>query len=152
MQTGKGLSIEFRDYTGCYFEKCLELFELNCPAYFAEEEREDFKHFLRSQSGPYFLGFSNNTFVCCFGMSRHSEVDCSLNWIMVHPDYQHGGYGAAMMSYFLDYVANLGMQKVFIATSQYAKSFFEKYGAEQLDFIEDGWGKGMHRINMELNL
>ena len=27
-------------------------------------------------------------------------------------------------------------------------NFFEKYGAKEIAFIENGWGKGMHKIDM----
>ena len=32
--------LEFEKYTTSNYEECLELFELNCPSYFAEEERK----------------------------------------------------------------------------------------------------------------
>ena len=37
--------LEFQKYIDSKYEECLELFELNCPTYFAEEERKDYKHF-----------------------------------------------------------------------------------------------------------
>jgi hypothetical protein len=55
-----------------------------------------------------------------------------------------------MMSHFFDNIQDQSLGKVLVATSQHANKFFEKYGAEQLEFIEDGWGKGMHKINMEI--
>ena len=37
--------LEFQKYIASKYEECLELFELNCPAYFAEEEKKTIENF-----------------------------------------------------------------------------------------------------------
>ena len=145
-------NLRFQEYAAPNYHDCMELFERNCPSFFAEEEREDFIEFLESDSDNFLLGYEESTFVCCFGIEDHSEEVSSIRWMMVHPNFHHGGYGNAMMSYFMRYVRERGTEKILIATSQHASAFFEKYGASQLDAIEDGWGKGMHKINMQITL
>ena len=142
--------LEFRNYEVSNYEECLELFEANCPAYFAVEEREDYREFLKSINDQYFLGYVNGSLMCCFGITNHSKGLSSLSWIMVRPSQHKKGYGHQMMSHFFDNIQDQSLGKVLVATSQHANKFFEKYGAEQLEFIEDGWGKGMHKINMEI--
>ena len=142
--------LEFRNYKVSNYEECLELFEANCPAYFAVEEREDYREFLKSINDQYFLGYVNGSLICCFGITHHSKGLSSLSWIMVHPSQHKKGYGHQMMSHFFDNIQDQSLGKVLIATSQHATKFFEKYGAEQLEFTEDGWGKGMHKIDMEI--
>ena len=39
-----------------------------------------------------------------------------------------------------------------IAASHLSAPFFKKFGAIEIKIIEDGWGKGMHRVNMKLKL
>ena len=144
--------MRFKEYTPSDYEACLELFELNCPSYFAEEEREDYKQYLGSNSDEYLLGYQDNSLVCCFGIGNISKDVASLTWIMVHPEHHRGGYGSAMMSHFFSRVKANSKQRVLIATSQHAEAFFRKYGAERLKFTEDGWGQGMHRIDMQISL
>ena len=50
--------LEFQKYIASKYEECLELFELNYPAYFAEEEREDYRKFLKHDSDLYLLGIA----------------------------------------------------------------------------------------------
>ena len=46
----------------------------------------------------------------------------------------------------------MNMKKVLVATSQHAENFFKKFGANREGYIKDGWGKGMHQVNMEIDL
>lgn len=150
MSTDSKTGLVFRPYISSGYTDCLALFELNCPEFFAEEEREDYKNFLKSNSSQYFQGFIKSNFVCCFGITDHADDACSISWIIVHPSYQKHGCGTAMMSYFLQAAAAMGKRKTLIATSQHAGRFFEKFGAVAKQTIEDGWGKEMHRVDMEL--
>lgn len=144
--------MEFKTYHISNFEECIELFDLNSPAYFAEEERKDFREYLQSNEDQYLLGFIKNKLICCFGITEHSKELCSLSWIMVHPNNHKSGYGSKMMSYFMNYVKDNKKETVLIATSQHANRFFETYGAKEIQFIKNGWGNGMHRIDMQIDL
>ena len=65
--------LEFRNYKVSNYEECLELFEANCPAYFAVEEREDYREFLKSMNDQYFLGYVNGSLICCFHLLEEEE-------------------------------------------------------------------------------
>ena len=147
----KTLKLKFQKYTPSKFEGCLELFELNSPAYFAEEERKDYRKFLEHERDIYLLGYQNNSLVCCFGITEHNIDLCSLDWIMVHPSRHKSGFGNEMMSYFINYAKEKNKKTALISTSQHANNFFEKYGAREIAFIENGWGRGMHKINMRID-
>lgn len=41
---------------------------------------------------------------------------------------------------------------IFISASQHSAPFFARFGAVQKSFLENGWGPGMHRIEMEIAL
>ena len=140
--------LEFQKYIASKYEECLELFELNCPAYFAEEERKGYRKFLEHNNDLYLLGYENGSLICCFGITEHNKDLCSLSWIMVHPKYHKSGFGNEMMSYFISYAEENNKKTAIISTSQHANKFFEKYGAREISFIENGWGRGMHKIEM----
>ena len=144
--------MEFEPYTALSFHECLALFELNCPVFFADEEREDYRRYLETHEDVYLLGYDQGSLVCCFGIADISEDVSSLTWIMVHPDYHRAGYGKEMMAFLLAYVEQQSKQRILVSTSQHAEAFFARYGATRLDFTADGWGKGMHRIDMEISL
>ena len=143
--------LKFQKYKASRFEECLELFELNCPAYFAEEERKDYRKFLQYNKDIYLLGYENHSLACCFGITEHNIDLCSLNWIMVHPNSHKDGFGNEMMSYFINYVKEKNKKTALISTSQHTNKFFEKYGAKEIEFIKNGWGRGMHKIYMQID-
>ena len=140
--------LEFQKYIASKYEECLELFELNCPAYFAEEERKGYRKFLEHNNDLYLLGYENGSLICCFGITEHNEDSCSLSWIMVHPKHHKNGFGNEMMAYFISYAKEKNKKTAMISTSQHANSFFKKYGAREIAFIENGLGRGMHKIDM----
>ena len=131
-------------------EECLELIELNCPAYFSEEERKDYRKVLEYERDIDLLGYENDSLVCCFGMTEHNIDLCSLSWIMVHPNRHKSGYGYEMMSYFINLAKEKNKKKELISTSEYANNFFEKYGEKEKTFIENSGGKGKHRIERHI--
>ncbi|MCS5593886.1 MAG: hypothetical protein NZ730_05005 [Porticoccaceae bacterium] len=45
-----------------------------------------------------------------------------------------------------------GVSLVTIATSHKSALFFAKCGAVEINFTDNGWGPGMHRVDMELPL
>ena len=42
--------------------------------------------------------------------------------------------------------------RILLSTSQHSADFFEQFGAYETSRIENGWGVGMHRIDMEIDL
>ena len=52
------------------------------------------------------------------------------------------------MAYFISFAKEKNKKTAMISTSQHANSFFKKYGAREIAFIENGWGRGMHKIDM----
>ena len=150
--------MEFKPYSQDGMAACLELFDLNCPRFFAREERSDYSHFLqqlpdlRSTHTLYFLGWREQRLIACFGVARVSSETCALTWIMVHPEYQRQGCGEEMMAQLFTLAAAAGYRKVVISTSQHADQFFARFGAVTLRSQNDGWGPGMHRVDMEIIL
>ena len=150
--------MEFKPYSQDDMAGCIELFDLNCPRFFAREERSDYSHFLQqlpvlgSTNTIYLLGWCEQRLIACFGMARVSSEICALSWIMVHPEYQRQGYGEEMMAQLFTLAGAARYRKVAISTSQHADQFFARFGAVTLRSQNDGWGPGMHRLDMEIIL
>ena len=144
------MELTFRVYDPSHIETCLSLFDSNCPAFFAAEERRDYFEFLSAAPLNYFLGLDGNNVVCAFGYSATSDERPSLNWIMVAPAYQKSGAGNAMMGLYIDYLVANQKQFGSISTSQHAEHYFQRYGALRIGYEEHGWGEGMHRVEMLL--
>ena len=150
--------MEFKPYSQDDMAGCIELFDLNCPRFFAREERADYSHFLQllSDAGSahtvYLLGWREQRLIACFGMAPVSPETCVLSWIMVHPEYQRQGCGGEMMAQLFTLAAAACYRKVAVSTSQHADQFFARFGAVTLRSQNDGWGPGMHRVDIEISL
>ena len=145
--------MEFLNYNYLYFGKCLQLFDENCPEYFAENEREDYMNFLEGNPYGYFIGVSGGSVVSAFGLISTLEPSRTrLSWILVSPESKRMGIGAKMMNYAKKTAFKNGSSAIDIAASHLSSSFFTKFGAEELKITQNGWGPDMHRIDMEIKL
>jgi GNAT superfamily N-acetyltransferase len=129
---------------------CLALFDENCPDFFAPNERADYEAFLDSGPEGYRVGVIDGRVIAAFGVIMAVEGRCRLNWIMVARDAQGGGVGRGIMTDVLQQAAAAGAAWVDIATSHKSAPFFARFGARERGRIDNGWGPGMHRIDMEL--
>jgi len=144
--------LEIKKYKTRDFDYCMEIFELNCPKYFAESEREDCKKYLSSNQDHYLVGLFDKKVVAAFGIAELSEKIAAIRWIMINPSFQRKGYGKDLMKYIIKYSIDKKKDTITISTSQYAKSFFEKHGAVMISFEKNGWDEGLHKVNMKIDL
>ncbi len=63
---------------------------------------------------------------------------------------QGRGLGSAIMAHVLEKARRSGMRILRIAASHKSAPFFARFGAETVAETPNGWGPGMHRIDMEL--
>ena len=89
------MELTFRLYDPSQVETCLSLFDSNCPAFFAAEERRDLFEFLSAAPLNYFLGLDGNNVVCAFGYSATSDERPSFELDHGRPAYQKSGAGNA---------------------------------------------------------
>ncbi len=143
----------FRKYKKGDKETCLEIFDSNCPKYFATSERKDFSEWLGGeQAKDYYLILDGETTVGCGGIfidEKSKEV--GLAWGMIRSDYHGLGYGSSLLKFRLDLLRTLPPEfmKV-VRTSQHTVHFFEKHGFLQIKNVKDGWGPGLDKIEMIL--
>lgn len=80
-------NMKFEDYHKERFEDCLNLFDKNCPAFFAENEREDYSNYLLNLTDTYKVLISKEKVVAVFGISQVKNSNRSrVTWIMVCPN------------------------------------------------------------------
>ena len=141
----------FSDYHPSDRPTCSALFERNCPAYFAIEERSAYQAFLEAQPKPYWIAWTDNVAVACYGVTIERDV-AGIDWIMVDPSYQSKGVGDAMVKRAINLFNKHNVKEVKVATSQHANHFFERYGLVETSTTLHGWGQGMHKIDMVMSL
>ena len=142
--------MNFISYEKSYLEDCLNLFDRNCPQFFAENERADYLAFLEQTPANYQIGVDGGTTVAAFGITIDAQADRGrINWIMVCPDSKGRGIGRSMMRHAARVAQQHGLSVLDIAASQLSAPFFEKFGAKVIRISRDGWGPDMHRVDME---
>ena len=144
--------VTFRPYTNDDRAICLELFDANCPEFFAPNERADYVKFLESGPNGYELCLVNGQVAGAFGLIGTGGVRRRLNWIMLDPRFHGFGAGRAIMDRVATHAAAARIEAVDIAASHKSAPFFEKCGAVTMNVTENGWGPGMHRVDMELEV
>ncbi|MEM1405046.1 MAG: GNAT family N-acetyltransferase [Pseudomonadota bacterium] len=144
------IDLAFRDYGKDDESACLAIFDGNCPEFFAPNEREDYRAFLGASPKGYEVCLSAGDVVGAFGVFPQLDGAPSLNWILLHPNAQGLGLGSAIMARSSASARALEAAFLRIAASHKSAPFFEKFGAQRKRFTKHGWGRDMHRVDMEL--
>jgi GNAT superfamily N-acetyltransferase len=142
---------EFRDYENADRATCLALFDANCPAYFAPNERSQYDAFLASEPETYSLVCSPERICGAFGVTRFGS-NARLDWIMIDPACQGRGIGSSIMAEALERSMRLGCSTLDIAASHLSAPFFARFRAQEVRRTKDGWGPDMHRVDMVVPL
>jgi GNAT superfamily N-acetyltransferase len=143
--------IIFRPYSREDRDTCLDLFDANCPASFAPNERTEYADFLDGAPEGYELCLVDGQVAGAFGLCGDGLARRKrLNWILLDPRFQGRGAGRAIMARVTARATSTGVAVVDIAASHVSAPFFEKAGAVSIAHTPNGWGPGMHRIDMEL--
>jgi hypothetical protein len=144
--------ITFRPYSVKDRKTCLDLFDANCPEYFASRERADYQRFLDAGSRGYELCLIDEMVAGAFGLIGNDASRRRLNWIMLNPRFHGVGAGRAIMERITFLATSEELEVVDIAASHKSAPFFAKFGAVTTSVTENGWGAGMHRFDMQLPL
>ena len=141
---------QFQPYTPADRDACLAVFDENCPEFFAPNERDDYAGFLERVGDDYRVCRVAGRVVGAFGLMPGAAADeAHLNWILISPSAQGAGLGRAIMGDVAAQAARRGIVRIAIAASHRSAPFFARFGARELVRTDNGWGPGMHRIDME---
>ena len=153
--TDAGSTLRFRGYRAADRDGCLALFDANCPSAFAPNERAEYEAFLDDAAGAYEVCVMDDEIVGAFGLGGDPAL--RLRWIMVHPQRQGLGIGTRVMGRVREAAGEAARDaaqpdhaSVHIAASHRSAPFFARFGARVVGETPDGWGPGMHRIDMVL--
>lgn len=144
------VEVNFRYYKSQDREDCLKIFDANCPKFFASNERSDYAAFLDASPTAYEVCILNGDIVGAFGLLGDEPLYQSINWIMISPSAQGYGIGSIFMDRAISVAKRNKLEHIKIAASHLSAPFFSKYGAVSVSELENGWGLGMHRVDMEL--
>lgn len=139
--------VRFTAYASGNKDACMALFDDNCPKYFAPNERGDYHNFLEQLPNGYEICLASDEVIGAFGL-----IDNSLNWILLSPRATGLGLGSLIMSRVIQLANRNNLTTIEIAASHLSKGFFAKHGAEAIAEKLNGWGPGMHRVDMRLNI
>lgn len=154
MNTGRGAAHgpepRFRAFTVGDTAACLALFDANCPEYFAPNERVDYRAFLDTAPEGYEVCELDGAIVGAYGVHAIDDDNAALHWILLAPAAQGGGLGATIMSRAVRTLDQRGHGTLHISASHRSAPFFARFGAIEDARIIDGWGPGMHRVEMRI--
>lgn len=142
--------VRFEAYGPESLEACQVLFDANCPRFFAPNERADYLRYLLGPPERYTVVRSGDRTVGAYGLEADpSRGRGRLTWILVDPRSQGLGVGSKMMTRAREEAKAAGLAVLDIAASQHSEPFFRRFGARDVLRTPDGWGPGMHCIDME---
>lgn len=148
--TAHGPEVRFRAFTAADTAACLVLFDANCPEYFAPNERADYCAFLDTVPDDYEVCELDGAIVGAYGVHAIDDDNAALHWILLAPAAQGRGIGAAIMSRAVRTLGQRGHGTLHISASHKSAPFFARFGAVEDARIIDGWGPGMHRVEMRI--
>jgi GNAT superfamily N-acetyltransferase len=142
----------FRPYTSSDRATCRALFDQNCPRFFAPNERAGYEEFLDTWAAHYQVCLLDGQVVGAFGILPDPEQGHALRWIVLTPTLQGQGLGSAIMNRVLGSLKAAGVGRLSIGASHLSAPFFARFGASEIARTPHGWGPGMHRVDMVLEV
>ena len=130
----------------------MSIFDANCPAFFAPNERQDYLRFLDGTPKGYEVCRVEGKVCGAFGLFADGQGVKRLNWILVDPQTQSVGVGSRIMKRVIQSGRQSQARVVKIAASHKSAAFFARFGAIVISSTKNGWGPGMDRVDMELTL
>ena len=146
------MNVTFRPYRRTDYPTCIELFNSNCPEFFAPDERRDYQCFLEGSLEGYEVCEVDGRVLGVFGLSGDSTNEQRLSWLMVDSKAHGRGLGAMIMKRVIHLGRKSESKTIGLATSQKVAPFYEKYGAQTTSVTKDGYGPGLDRVDMVLPL
>ncbi len=140
----------FRPYQPADRPACLALFDENCPEYFALNERDDYAAFLDHRAENYLVCVLADRLVGAYGLYPVNGGGAALHWILLSPSVHGMGLGSIIMNRLVGQVRAGGLLPLLISASHKSAPFFARFGAVETSTTPDGWGPGMHRVEMQL--
>lgn len=144
----------FRAYEPTDAEACLALFDSNVPAYFAVSERQGFADFLAAlptSEVRYLVVVDRDRIVACGGVGLR-EGEARMCWGIVDGGRHGARIGSELLLVRLLRGAELGATRAGLDTIPKTVPFFARFGFAVVREVEDGYGPGIHRRDLSMDL
>ena len=147
-------SLSFAKYTSEHRDACVDVFQSNSPKYFLDYELDLFLAFLDREDCPYFVVFDSTRVVGCGGYGQREDSEwADLCWGMVDQRWHGKHVGAYLLFLRLDkIITDTDVSHVRLDTSQHTFGFFEKFGFNTEWTKAEGYGEGLDKYEMLLEL
>ncbi|HEU4753468.1 MAG TPA: GNAT family N-acetyltransferase [Armatimonadota bacterium] len=134
--------------------RCLAVFDSNCPPFFSPGERSQFAAFLARVPGRYLVVEEAREVVACGGLApSRAPGEARMCWGMVRRDRHLRGIGRILLLARLALACrDAAFTSISLDTSQHTFRFYERFGFFTLSVAPDGYGPGMDRYEMRLDL
>jgi GNAT superfamily N-acetyltransferase len=143
--------LRFRVYETADRADCLRLFDENSPEFFSPNEREDYMDFLSHHSQHYVVALLEDKILAAYGFHPLPGNAAALHWILLSRASQGKRLGSLMMSHVLSQMRDSNRSPLYISASHKSAPFFSRFGAIEISREPDGWGPGMHRVEMRIS-
>jgi ribosomal protein S18 acetylase RimI-like enzyme len=131
----------------------LEIIQFNIPQYFAQEEKDELKHYLENEVEDYFIVETDNRIVAGGGINYPVNQNfATISWDLIHPDFQGIRIGSELLKFRISHIQNKGFTKIRVRTSQQAFGFYEKHNFTLQEVIPDYWANGYDLYDMFLQI
>ncbi|RDB05041.1 GNAT family N-acetyltransferase [Runella aurantiaca] len=146
--------MEIRQYNSADQEQIIQLLRLNTPEYFSPDEEDDLVYYLAHHVEYYYVVEKDGVVVGCGGINLADDgITAKISWDIVHPDYQGKGIGSALTKYRIERIKEMeGIKTISVRTSQLVYPFYQKFGLELKEIVEDFWAEGFDMYRMECDL
>lgn len=145
-----------RPYHPSDMQACLHIFDMNTPKFFSPAERKDFEQFLTNYAfdWEYQVIENEGMIVACGGHAIRKDAETvDLCWGMVANNMHGTGLGKMLTIARLKAASAIpGVIKVRLDTSQHTQGFYSQFGFEPERIISEGYGAGLDRWEMILNV
>lgn len=142
-----------RPYRAADRDACLALFDSNVPTAFQEWERPGFESFLDDLPGLFLVMEDESGMVVgCGGVAAEDDHTGSLCWGIVHPDRHGEGLGRRLLLARVAALRSEGYASARLETIPRTTGFFEKAGFEITEVEADGYGTGLDRVVMRMEV
>ncbi len=145
-----------RDFVAADTPACLEVFDSNVGDFLHRDEREDFAGWLAATQGRYLSLEWGGRVIGCSGYALESTgragrpaAELRMIWGLLHRDFHGRGLGEFMLlERLLRGAAELPVTSASLGTTPRVAPFFERFGFRRIQYLPDGWGPGLHRVDM----
>jgi N-acetylglutamate synthase-like GNAT family acetyltransferase len=129
----------------------MELFDCNCPQYFAPEERADLETYLEKELEDYFVVEVDGQVLAAGGINLQDAGQKGvLSWDMIHPDYHGRGIGKELVRFRIRHLQEkYRVKEIRVRTAQFTHGFYAKCGFELQEIVVDYWAPGYDLYDMK---